>query len=75
LKKEEKAFGTLDERARLWPGTIRTELQASPNGNYFAVWEEIKQRISNYVFAHAVRGQSRQDGATKFVTAGLNFHR
>jgi hypothetical protein len=42
LKKEEKPFGTLEERARLWPRTIRTELQASTYWNYFAVWEEIE---------------------------------
>jgi hypothetical protein len=42
LKKEEKPFGTLEERARLWLRTIRTELQASTHRNYFAVWEEIE---------------------------------
>ena len=26
LKKEEKPFGTLEERTRLWPRTIRAEL-------------------------------------------------
>ena len=47
LKKEEKPFVTLEERTRLWPRTIRTELQASPHWNYFAVWEEIEPRILN----------------------------
>ena len=74
LKKEEKSFGTLKERARLWLRTIRTELQASTNWNYFAVWEEIKQRVLHHVFVHVVRRQSRQDGAMKFVAAALNFH-
>ena len=32
LKKEEKPFVTLEERTRLWPRTIRTELQAFPTG-------------------------------------------
>jgi hypothetical protein len=74
LKQEEKSFGTLKERARLWPRTISAELQASTDWNYFAVWEEIQQRVLNYDFAHVVRRQSRQDSAMKFVTASLNFH-
>ena len=74
LKKEEKSFGTLKERARLWPRTISAELQASTDWNYFAVWEEIEQRVLHYVFAHVVRRQSRQDSAMKFATAALNFH-
>ena len=59
LKKEEKSFGILKERARLWPRTISTELQASTDWNYFAIWEEIEQRVLNYDFAHVVRRQSR----------------
>jgi hypothetical protein len=74
LKKEEKSFGTLKERARLWPRTISAELQACTDWNYFAVWEKIEQRVLNYDFAHVVRRRSRQDSAMKFVTAGLNFH-
>jgi hypothetical protein len=74
LKQEEKSFGTLKERARLWPRTIIAELQASTDWNYFAIWEEIEQRVLNYDFAHVVRRQSRQDSAMIFVTAGLNFH-
>jgi hypothetical protein len=73
LKQEEKSFGTLKERARLWPRTIIAELQASTDWNYFAIWEE-EQRVLNYDFAHVVRRQSRQDCAMIFVTAGLNFH-
>jgi hypothetical protein len=73
LKQEEKSFGTLKERARLWPRTIIAELQASTDWNYFAIWEE-EQRVLNYDFAHVVRRRSRQDSAMIFVTAGLNFH-
>jgi hypothetical protein len=74
LKQEEKSFGTLKERARLGPRTISAELQASTDWYYFAVWEEIQQRVLNYDFAHVVRRQSRQDSAMKFVTPSLNFH-
>jgi hypothetical protein len=74
LKKEEKSFGTLEERARLWPRTISAELQASTNWNYFAIWEEIEQRILNHAFAHVVWRQTRQDSAMQFVAAALNFH-
>jgi len=49
-------------------------LQASTDWNYFAVLEEIEQRVLHYVFAYAVRRQSRQDSAMKFATAALNFH-
>jgi hypothetical protein len=73
LKQEEKSFGTLKERARLWPRTIIAELQASTDWNYFAIWEE-EQRVLNYDFAHVVGRRSRQDSAMIFVTAGLNFH-
>jgi hypothetical protein len=74
LKKEEESFGTLKQRARLRPRTISAELQASTNWNYFAIWEEIEQRVLDYDFAHVVRRQSRQDSAIKFVTAPLNFY-
>ena len=74
LKKEEKSFGILKERARLWPRTISAELQASTHWDYFAIWEEIEQQVLDYDFVHVVRRQSRQDGAMIFVTATLNFH-
>ena len=74
LKEKEKSLGTLKERARLWPRTISTELQASTHWDYFAIWEKIEQRVLDYDFAHVVRRQSRQDGAMIFVTAALNFH-
>ena len=45
LKKEEKSFGTLKERARLWLRTISAELQASTNWNYLAVWEEYSSKF------------------------------
>jgi hypothetical protein len=74
LKEEEKSLGTLKERARLWPRTIGAKLQASTDWNYFAVLEEIEQRVLHYVFAHIVRWQSCQDSAIKFVIATLNFY-
>ena len=74
LKEEKKSFGALKQRARLWPWTITAKLQALTDWNYFAIWEEIEQRVLNYDFAHVVRRQSRQDSAMKFVTPGLNFH-
>jgi hypothetical protein len=74
LKEEEKSFGTLKERARLWPRTISTELQAFTDWNDFTIWEEIEQRVLNYGFAHVVRRQSRQNSAIKLVSVALNFH-
>ena len=58
LKKEEKSFGILKQRARLCSRTIHTELQAPTDWNYFAVWEEIEQRVLHYAFAHVLRRQS-----------------
>jgi hypothetical protein len=74
LKQEEKSFGTLKERARLWLRTISAELQAPADWNYFAIWEEIEQRVLNYDSALIVGRQSRQHSAMKLVTASLNFH-
>ena len=74
LKEKEKSLGTLKERARPWPRTIGAKLQASTDWDYFAILEEIEQRVLHYVFAHAVRRQSGQDSAMKSATAALNFH-
>jgi hypothetical protein len=74
LEKEEKSFRTLKERAHLRPRTISAKLQTCSDWNYFAIWEEIEQRILNYDFADAVRGRSGQDSTMKLVTADLNLY-
>jgi hypothetical protein len=74
LKEEKKSFGALKQRARLWPWTITAKLQALTDWNYFAIWEEIEQRVLNYGFRHVVRWQSRQNSAMKLVSGALNFH-
>ena len=69
LKQEEEPFGILKERTRLWPRTISAKFQASTYWDYFAVLEEIEQRVLHYVLAHGVRQQSGQDSAMKSATA------